>query len=414
MKNNDTNLTQEQRLTQYRADMQKAFQANDVDGFNNALDGMLQLKAEALNSAYEQKIQQLTEDYNRAVLTTRGVNQLTSEEKDYYQKFMTAAGSADPKQAVTGLADVMPKTIINRVFEDLKTNHPLLSKLNFIATAGLVEIVVNTNGYQEAAWGALTDEIVKELTAGFKVVKATLLKITAFLPIAKAMLELGPEWLDRFVRETLFEALANGLEAGYIAGNGKNKPIGMICQIGEGVGVVDGVYPEKEAVPIEDLSTVTVGGLLAQVSKSPEGKTRRVEDVLFLVNPTDYYQKVMPATTLMAPDGSYRNDVMPYPMDIIQSPSVPEGKALLGLGKRYIALLGSAKEGKIEYSDHARFLEDQRVYLIKAYANGQPADNNSFLLLDISQLQALLYTVVPVDVAAQTTAVSEDEPGTDV
>lgn len=414
MKNNDTNLTQEQRLTQYRADMQKAFQANDVDGFNNALDGMLQLKAEALNSAYEQKIQQLTDDYNRAVLTTRGVNQLTSEEKDYYQKFMAAASSADPKQAVTGLADVLPKSIINRVFEDLKTNHPLLSKLNFIATAGLVEIVVNANGYQEAAWGALTDEIVKELTAGFKVVKATLLKITAFLPIAKAMLELGPEWLDRFVRETLFEALANGLEAGYIAGNGKNKPIGMICQVGEGVGVVDGVYPEKEAVPIEDLSTVTVGGLLAQVSKSPEGKTRCVKDVLFLVNPTDYYQKVMPATTLMAPDGSYRNDVMPYPMDIIQSPSVPEGKALLGLGKRYIALLGSAKEGKIEYSDHARFLEDQRVYLIKAYANGQPADNNSFLLLDISQLQALLYTVVPVDVAAQPAAVSEDEPGTDV
>ncbi len=400
MRNNDTIQSAEQRLAQYRADMQKAFQESNVEGFNQALDGMLQLKADALREEYEQRIQQLTEDYNRSVLTTRGVNQLTTEEKDYYQKFISAAKSADPKQAVTGLADVMPKTVINRVFDDLKERHPLLSKLNFVATAGLVDIVVNTNGYQEAAWGALTDEIVKELTSGFKVISASLLKITAFLPIAKSMLDLGPEWIDRFVREVLFEALANGLEAGFIAGNGKNKPIGMICKVGAGVAVTEGVYPQKDAIVIVDLSPATVGGLLAQLAKSPEGTTRMVENVIFLVNPTDYYQKVMPATTLMAPDGSYRNDVMPYPMDIIQSPSVPAGKALIGLGKRYIALLGSAKEGKIEYSDHYKFVEDLRMYLIKAYANGQPADNNAFLLLDISQLKELMYTVVPVEAAA--------------
>ncbi len=401
MRNNDTIQTAEQRLAQYRTDMQKAFQDNNVEGFNQALDGMLQLKADALHEEYEQRIQHFTEDYNRSVLTTRGANQLTTEEKDYYQKFISAAQSADPKQAVTGLTDVMPKTIVNRVFDDLKERHPLLSKLNFVATAGLVDIVVNTNGYQEAVWGALTDEIVKEATSGFKVISASLLKITAFLPIAKSMLDLGPEWLDRFVREVLFEALANGMEAGFIAGNGKNKPIGMICKVGAGVSVTDGAYPQKDAIVIVDLSPATIGGLLAQLAKSPEGITRMVKDVLFLVNPTDYYQKVMPATTLMAPDGSYRNDVMPYPMDIIQSPSVPEGKALIGLGKLYHALLGSSKEGKIEYSDHYKFLEDLRMYLIKAYANGQPADNNAFLLLDISQLKALMYTVVPVEAAAK-------------
>ena len=113
----------------------------------------------------------------------------------------------------------------------------------------------------------------------------------------------------------------------------------------------------------------------------------------------DYYQKVMPATTLMAPDGSYRNDVMPYPMDVIQSPSVPSGKAVLGLGRRYIGLLGTAKEGKIEYSDQYRFLEDERVYLIKGYANGLPADNNAFLLLDISNLQPAVYTVEQANAA---------------
>lgn len=396
MKSNDINKTSEEQMQQYRAAMQKAFTESDVGGFNQALDGMLQLKAEALKNEYEQKMQQMIDEHTQQVLAARGANQLTPEERNYYTQFAKAASSSNPKQAVDGLAERMPKTIINRVFEDLRTNHPLLSKINFIAAGGLVEMVINTNGYQEAAWGALTDEIVKELTSGFKVISATLLKISAFLPVCKAMLDLGPEWLDRFVREVLYEALANGLEAGLVAGDGNGKPIGMIRQVGDNVVVTGGVYPEKEAQEIEDLTPVTVGALLAQLATDPDGENRKVEDVLFLVNPVDYYQKVMPATTLMAPDGSYRNDVMPYPMSIIQSPSVPSGKAVLGLGRRYIALLGTAKEGKIEYSDHYRFLEDERVYLIKAYANGLPADDTSFLLLDISKLKEVTYTVVQV------------------
>lgn len=397
MKSNDLNETREQKMKNFRAAMQKAFTESDVEGFNQALDGMMQLKAEALRDEYEQKMQQMVDEYNGQVLVARGSNQLTTEERNYYKQFAEAASSKNPKQAVENLTTVLPKTIINRVFEDLATNHPLLSKINFMATAGLVEVVVNANGYQEAAWGQLTDEIVKEMTSGFKVVSANLLKLSAFLPVCKAMLDLGPEWLDRYIREVLYEALANGLEAGVIAGDGNGKPIGMIRQVGEDVTVTGGMYPEKEATAIPDLSATTVGGLLAQLAKDPNGKDRRVDNVIFLVNPTDYYKTVMPATTLMAPDGSYRNDVMPYPMSIIESPSVPEGKAILGLSRRYIGLLGTSKEGKIEYSDHYRFLEDERVYLIKAYANGLPVDNNAFLLLDISGLKAVSYVVTQAE-----------------
>ena len=413
MKSNDLTQSREQRMAQLRADMQQAFTNSDVPAFNKALEGMMQLKAEALTDEYEQKIQQIVDDCNSQVLTSRGANQLTSDERSYYQQFGEAAKSANPKQSVENLPIRMPKTIIDRVFEDLRTNHPLLSKINFMATAGMVEMFVNTNGYQEAAWGQLTDEIVKKLTGGLKMVSATLFKLSAFLPIAKSMLDLGPEWLDRFVRETLYEAFANGLEAGIVAGTGKNQPIGMIRKVGtganlaEGIAIVDGVYPEKDAIKIPDLTVVTVGDLLARMAKSPEGKTRRIENVLFIVNPVDYYQKVMPATTLMAPDGTYRHDVMPYPMDVVQSPSVPEGKAVLGLGKRYLALLGTAKEGKIEYSDHYRFLEDERVYLIKGYANGMPVDDNAFLLLDISELQAVMYMLTQITQAAEAAAAAD-------
>lgn len=392
MKNNDTPTTREE----IRAAMQKALMEDDKKAYSAAFDQMLQCIQQEVKGEYEQSLNDLRQELDSRILTARGVRQLTTEERDYYQKLAQAMQSGDPRQAVSNMDVVMPKTVINSVFDDLSTNHPLLSKIGFTATGGAVEIVMNENGHQEATWGALTDEIVKELTSGFKKVKTDLLKLSAFLPVCKAMLDLGPEWLDRYVREVLYEALANGMETGIISGDGKDQPIGMTRQVGEGVTVTGGKYPKKAKISITNLSAETVGNLLSIIAVDPNGKTRKIDKVIFVVNPVDYFRTVMPATTIMGPDGTYRNDVMPYPMDIIQSPAVDVGEAVMGIAYRYFAAAGTAKEGRIEYSDHYHFLEDERVYLIKAYANGMPMDNNAFLLLDISGLKPATWKVEQV------------------
>ncbi len=395
MKSNDI-----QNRDDIRALMQKAVKNDDTVGFIAAFDEMLEsikeeVKAEAKED-YDQRLTNLQQSMDSRILQNRGVRQLTSKETEYYQKLIGAMKDRDPKQAVSNLDVVMPKTIIDTVFEDLRTKHPLLSHINFIPSAGAVELIMNTNGKMEAVWGNLTDKIVKELTGGFKKVNTSLLKLTAFLPVAKSMLDLGPDWLDRFVRAVLYEALANGMEAGIIAGDGKEKPIGMIRDVGIGVAVIDGAYPEKTPIKISDFEVTTVGNLLSLLAVDDNGKPRNVTDVILICNPQDYLQKVMPATTVRAPDGTYRSDVMPYPMTIIQSPSVENNRAVLGISSRYFAAAGTAKDGRIEYSDEYHFLEDERVYLIKTYANGMPKDNSSFLYLDISELLPVIFKVLSV------------------
>lgn len=396
MRSNDL-LTQREEI---RVQMQQALRDGNAEGFSQAFEQMMDCVQNAIRDEYEQRIDSLQQEMDARALTARGVRQLTSEERTYYQHLADAMRSQNPKQAVEGLKDILPKTVVDSVFEDLRTNHPLLSRINFVPTAGAIEMIMNENGYQEAAWGQLCDEVVKELTSGFKVVNTNLLKLSAFLPVCKAMLDLGPEWLDRYVREVLYEALANGMEAGIVTGDGNGKPIGMNRQVGEGVSVTGGVYPEKEAVAITDLSAVTVGGLLATIAVKPNGQQRKINnDVIFLVSSVDYYGKVMPATTIQAPDGTYRNDVMPFPMTIIPIPALATGEALIGTASGYFAAIGTAKEGRIEYSDHYHFLEDERVYLIKAYGNGMPKDNNAFQKLDISGLKPAVYKVEIVDTA---------------
>ena len=386
-----------------RANMQAAIQSNDTEAFYQSFDQMLTCIEESIKADYQGQLAAMQADSDARTLTARGVRQLTTKEKEYYQKLADAMRAKDPKQAITNLDVVMPETVVDAVFDELQTAHPLLSRISFTPTGGAIKLLMNTNGYQEAAWGPLCDEIVKELLSGFKEVDTGLLKLSAFLPVCKAMLNLGPEWLDSYVRQVLYEALSNGLESGIIMGDGDNKPIGMIRDVSEGVSISGGKYPEKAAIDVNNLDAATVGKLLGLIAVDGNGKPRRVQDVLLIVNPQDYFQKVMPATTIMGPDGTYRSDVMPYPVSIIQSPALPVGKAVFGIGYKYFAAAGTATNGQIEYSDHYHFLEDERVYLIKAYCNGLPMDNNAFLNLNISGLQPTYLKVETVTPPAAST-----------
>ena len=381
-------------INQIMRDLVKAVNDNDQEKFQ-------QLYAESLEAAKADVAEKIRKENREAVeaadqevLRARGANVLTSEETQYYTKLGEAFASSNPKQALANLNLTMPETIINRVAEDLRTDHPLLRAIRFQPTGANIRTIINTNGQQKAVWGQLCDEIVKELAGGFQVVNTSLLKLSAFLPVCKQGFKFTNGWLDAYVRATLYEAAANGLEEGIVAGTGKDEPIGMKRKVGPGTTVVDGVYPLKELVEVGDLDLATVGSLVALVAKDENGKTRKVRDLLLVVNEVDYYVRVLPAIMMLTPDGSYRS-TLPYPMTIVPvANGLDEGEAVFGLGYRYFAAIGQESEdGIIDYSDHAWFLKDQRLYIIKAFANGFPMDGNAFLRLDISKLKPARYIV---------------------
>ena len=157
-----------------------------------------------------------------------------------------------------------------------------------------------------------------------------------------------------------------------------------------------GTYQEKTTVKLDAITPVTIGAIIKDLAKTPAGRQRPVTDVVFIVNPVDYFSKVFPATTIMAPDGTYRNNVMPYPMQVIQSIAVPENKAVIGLAKKYFLGVGTAKTGSITYSDEYKFLEDVRTFKIKTHIAGTPLDNNAFTVCDITDLESAVWAAKTV------------------
>ena len=281
-----------------KAAMSAALKEGNTEAYLNAFDEICDSIAQDIRAEFEQS----RNEQDAKILAERGVRQLTSAEKTYYSKVIDAMRSADPKMALSNLDVVMPDTVIDAVFTDLREQHPLLSRIRFMATNGVVKMLVNTNGEQRAVWGALTAEITKELVSGFKEIDTNLLKLSAFLPVAKSMLDLGPVWLDRYVREVLYEALANGLEYGIVDGDGKTTPIGMSRVVDESQ-TSGGVYPRKAKIAVNDFTPQTMGRLSALLAKDRNGKSRKVGGFILVVNPQDYYEKVMPATTLLTPSG---------------------------------------------------------------------------------------------------------------
>lgn len=387
------------KLEELRQKHMDAMAANDPDQYLKSLDDLFDYHAQMLRKEYLE----LQSELDNSVRASRGERVQTPTEKAYFTKLANAMKAKDPREVLTNVDLVMPETVFTQVFENLRTDHPLLRRIQFQNTNGVIRFLMNLNGYQRAAWGPLCADIIKELTSGFKEVDATLLKLSAFIPMCKAMLDLGPEWMDRYIREILYEALANGLEYGIVNGTGKEEPIGMIRQVGENVTVTGGVYPEKSAIAVSNFSLATMGNLASILAAHPNGQARNVDDLIMVVNPQDYYQKVGTATMMMTPQGSYVN-TMPYDVAVIKSAAVSRGKAIFGIARLYLAFVGMSKDGRIEYSDEYRFLEDERVYLIKTYANGMPADNNAFLVLDISGLKPASYKV---------TVESPSEPSSD-
>ena len=197
------NTNDKKTRAQLRTEMQSALKNNDSEVYVAAFDQMVYAIADDVRQECDERMEGIEQETNARVLAARGVRQLTTNERDYYQKVSAAMRGKDYKQAVNNLNVVMPETIIDSVFEDLAQNHPLLSRINFRPTRASVSMIVNTNPHQLAVWGTLCDEIAKELESGFKEINTSLNKLTAFLPVCKAMLDLGPVWLDRYVREVL-------------------------------------------------------------------------------------------------------------------------------------------------------------------------------------------------------------------
>ncbi|KUH44882.1 phage major capsid protein [Bacillus mycoides] len=347
----------------------KATQEGTPEEQTAALNSMIEalatdVRVDILNQVNESMV-------DRSIMQSRGSNVLTSEEMKFFNAVVQDGGFKD--------TEILPKTTQERIFDDLVDGHPFLQHVG-LENLGAVTEFIYGDPEGAAVWGPLFGDIQGQLNATFRKEPITQLKLTAFIPLSNDMLNLGPVWVERYVRTMITEAMAVGLERGFVIGTGKNEPIGLLKD--PSGNVVGGVYPDKKVAgtltfepgrkTINELKNVVK--LLAKKLKADGKDADKPKNiagkVVMVTNPFDTFDVQANATTLNAA-GVYVTS-LPFNPTPTESVFVPQGKVLFFVKGEYIAAMGGTEP--IKKFDQTLALEDATLYIAKQYATGKPKD----------------------------------------
>lgn len=321
---------------------------------------------------------------DNGILAKRSQSPLTSEERKFFNEINTEVGYKEEK--------LLPETVIERVFDDLSTEHPLLSKIN-IQNAGLVTRIIKADATGQAVWGKIFGEIKGQLDAAFSEEEFKQSKLTCFVVVPDDLTMFGPNWVERFVRTQIEEAISVALEAGFLTGEGaaKNQPVGLMKDIQSNGGVVDKASSGTLTFADADTTVNELKDVLKGLSVKENGKPVKIDGkVVLVVNPQDSWD-IQARYTYLTANGGFVT-VLPYNVSIVTSEFIPANKLVAFVSDRYDAVRGGGLT--VKKFDQTLALEDCILYTAKTFAYAQPADNNASRVYDL-KLSTAVRTSTP-------------------
>lgn len=353
---------------------------------NAAMEAYITAIAQDAGDQVRAEYEELKNVNDDNILQARGIHVLTAEEKKFYNEVTKAGGFQED--------EVWPETILERVFDDIQEERPLLKIINFSPASAKTK-VIRARRKGVAVWGSLHKDLEGQLDAEFGANEFTQLALTAYFLISNDTLDLGPRWVDRFVRLCLQEAIAESWEEVIITGTGNEQPIGLLKNL-DGA-VVGGEYPDKASVgtlTFADAPTMVkeLAGVLKRASKYThkigkndvgEVKPRKVAGRIYLiVNPVNYYDILARVTTQNVNGAFVSNLPFISQENIIESLDVPENKLIAFVKGQYDASQSRAEKVYVYKETFA--VKRATLYAIDLLGNGQPANNDAAQVYDIA------------------------------
>lgn len=356
---------------------------NEAEDKSEAIYQAANMIAEA---KHKDLIDELVEQNAKAVASEEykkklGLRTLSEKEKQFYENFK------DVRQAITAnQIDIIPEEIVDRTLDDVRSESDILKLVRF-APANVKKWLVGSHS-GSAAWGDLTGEIVNELSAEFTSMNTELHKLSVCLIIPKAIRELALPFVDLYFTRILSEAMQDGLVKGYLTGDGKTGPVGIMKKLGDYTS--NGTASDKTVkADIKKFSPKGLAGVRKTLSKNG---MRTIGTLYLLCNPADEAEYVDPALYGESLTGGYR-DTSFMPIEKIVDVNVPAGKGIFTIADMYV--MGTSGIQVNEY-DQTKALDDADVIIAKCYANGRAVDDDCAVVFDVTKLEEYVLPVTQV------------------
>lgn len=335
-----------------------------------------EMNKDLINDLVEQNTRAAADEaYKRSL----GLHALSKEETEFYELI-----KKDIKQAITAdQIDILPTSIVDRTLADIKKKSDTLSLVK-MTPAGVTKWLSGAHT-GAAVWGALTDEIKGELSAEITALNLEQNKLTVYLVIPKAIRDLALPFVDKYFTAILTEVMYDGMVDGYLNGDGKTGPIGILKKIESFK--TDGTAATKTV--LANVTKFSPKGL-ANVRKTLSNNGKRTVTELHLIcNPLDEAEYVDPALYGEALVGGYRDtSFMPIVKHV--EPMCPQGTGIFTIKDVYTMGCTGVRFDKY---DQTKAMEDADVIIGKVYANGRADDDNCAVPFDITKLEEYVLPV---------------------
>ncbi|MCQ9212855.1 MULTISPECIES: phage major capsid protein [unclassified Streptococcus] len=325
-----------------------------------------------LDSLFEESKKQARQEVEGLIAENPADSKLSLREREFFNDM--------EKTAPVGIEKLFPQETVDRIFEDLMRSRPLLGQIG-LRNAGIRLKFLKSSTSGQAVWGKINDEIRGQLRASFDDEEAIQNKLTAFVVLPKDTEKFGPAWIQSFVSLQITEAFAVALEAGFLNGDGDNKPIGLSRSLTGTVAGDKTTYGEKtpQTTKLTFADSATVVKELTEIykyhsTKADDETPVAVEgNLVMVVNPADAWDVKKQYTSLNA-QGVYIT-AMPYNLILVESVAQVAGKVTTFVKGRYDALIA----GGIEFGRFTETfaLEDLNLYTAKQFAYGKPHDEKT-------------------------------------
>lgn len=313
-----------------------------------------------------------------------GINAAKADNMDETErKFFNALSTGDFSHKESEEV-IFPETTIDKIFEDIKKEHPFLNLIG-LKNTGLRLKFLKSDAKGAAVWGKISGQIQGQLTGTFSDEDAMQSKLTAFVAIPNDVLEYGASWIKTFVTTQIQEAFAAAMESAFLVGDGKDKPVGLNRQVQKGVSVSDGVYPEKTSAGTLTFADSKTGvkelaGVVKSLSVKENGQPYAARGKIVLAVQPGASIDVEAANTMQNVNGQYVY-ALPYGITLCESEYVPEGKLIAFVPDRYDAY--SAGDVVIKSFDQTLALEDGQLFTAKRFVYGKAEDDNVAKVYDL-------------------------------
>lgn len=355
--------------------MNKEIQEKAINMLKNAEDKskaiteVFEMLNEEANTELIKELQDMQAEVsaNAEKAKSMGLRNLNAKEKEFYEKVIN--------QSITFTqGDIIPTDIVDYTLKDLRETSSTLQLVNFAPANVKKWIIASKTG--KAAWGGITDELTSEISATFRSINIEDRKLHAILIVPKAVRELSMQFVDKYFRAVLAEVMHDGLVEGYLTGNKKTGPIGIMKK-------VDAVNEDSTAQDktVNTMHDFVTGTPAVKKYLSNDGK-RKINKLYMIANPSDVYDYVEPSLYFF--NGMGYVSVSKTEVEVIEEPMMEKGKAVFTIPGCYT--MGLAGVNVTEYKE-TKAIEDADVLIAKAYANGRATDDNTAYVINVTQLK---------------------------